>query len=128
MYVGTDGKLRVTKGGADTVLNFSSISKIDFLWGVENRNYTWQVLTLPNSRKFSDYKFIYITFGEIGGDYSHINTTPTFVTIDEFKKGNTHTIDVGGGYYINIKYNTDTTFYVSCGADSYRHSFMYGIK
>ena len=33
MYVGTDGKLRVTKGGADTVLNFSKIPTLTYIVG-----------------------------------------------------------------------------------------------
>ena len=103
------------------------VNKIDFMWGAENSTSAATNITLSNSRKFSSYTYIYLTFGEIGGDYNHISSTPTLVSITDFKKGNTHTIDVGGGYYINLKYINDTTFNVSYNCTAYRHSYLYGI-
>lgn len=85
IYVGTDGKLHKTKGGADTVLNFSS-GKMSFVTSIQSsagRGYT-----------FTDsYKhiFIILTGGRTKDVSSYVNgislSNGSKITVDYYKYG-----------------------------------------
>mgnify|MGYP007026898854 CR=1 FL=1 len=126
IYVGTDGKLHKTKGGADTVLNFSS-GKMSFVTSIQS--------SASSGYTFTDsYKHIFIVL--TGGRTQDVTSqviaislsNGSNITVDHYKYGVqnrmgttvfdtttyvAHAYDIAAGTTLSISFNGNAWYFNS---------------